>query len=272
MASRIRAYIRENHLALLCLFLIVGGSTAYAANTIGSSDVIDNSLLSADLKNNNVRGADIATGSIAETDLATNAVPADGGTGTDGSTKLATNSVDWQEIAGSAVRGVQVDDGSLTGVDIKDDSLTEADIAAGAFPKASAVAAQANLATPKVLPWNLNPDKSLQVMMTRTVNATHASNDLVISNTSNFSGTTGSVYGCRLGIDTAPREGNFNWLSLNNARFLGESSADYEVNPVGFANNIPSGTHEVALICSTNNSTSQVKFHGGDMTVIAVPG
>ncbi len=49
--------------AYLALFVALGG-TAYAVNTIGSSDVIDESLLSQDIKNLQVGTSDIALGAV----------------------------------------------------------------------------------------------------------------------------------------------------------------------------------------------------------------
>jgi hypothetical protein len=59
--SKLRSRLTyANVTATLALVIAVAGGTAYAANTIGTSDVIDNSLLSADLKNNAaVRSADV---------------------------------------------------------------------------------------------------------------------------------------------------------------------------------------------------------------------
>jgi hypothetical protein len=55
--------------ALISLFVALSG-VAYAANTVGSSDVIDNSLLSQDLKNDaGVRGADVVNDSLTGTDV-----------------------------------------------------------------------------------------------------------------------------------------------------------------------------------------------------------
>lgn len=60
-----------NVISTLCLVLVLGGGAAYAADTIGSSDVIDNSLLSADLKNNRaVRSADVRSESLTGADVA----------------------------------------------------------------------------------------------------------------------------------------------------------------------------------------------------------
>ena len=54
----------------LALFLVIAGGTAYAADTIGSSDVIDNSLASVDLKNNQVRSADVQSEGLTGADIA----------------------------------------------------------------------------------------------------------------------------------------------------------------------------------------------------------
>lgn len=82
--GRAGRHLRANVVAYLALFVALGGTGAYAANTIGSSDVIDESLLSQDIKNGQVRGGDlggdavssakIKAGGVATTDLADDAV------------------------------------------------------------------------------------------------------------------------------------------------------------------------------------------------------
>ncbi len=58
-----------NVMATLAVFIALGGA-AYAANTVGSSDVIDNSLLSADLKNNQaVKSADVQAEALTGADI-----------------------------------------------------------------------------------------------------------------------------------------------------------------------------------------------------------
>jgi hypothetical protein len=47
-----------NVMATIAVFIALGGA-AYAANTVGSDDVIDDSLQSVDLKNNDVGSADL---------------------------------------------------------------------------------------------------------------------------------------------------------------------------------------------------------------------
>ena len=59
-----------NAMATLAFLIAVAGGTAYAANTIGSSDVIDESLLSRDVKNGQVKTADIGNGEVRSADVA----------------------------------------------------------------------------------------------------------------------------------------------------------------------------------------------------------
>ena len=55
---------------VLALVLVLTGGVAYAADTIGSSDVIDNSLTSDDLKNNQaVRSADVRSEALTGADI-----------------------------------------------------------------------------------------------------------------------------------------------------------------------------------------------------------
>ena len=59
-----------NVMSTLAVVLVVGGGAAYAADTIGSSDVIDNSLRSVDLKNADVRTADVQNDGLTGVDIA----------------------------------------------------------------------------------------------------------------------------------------------------------------------------------------------------------
>lgn len=49
---------------------------AYAANTVGSSDIINNSIQSVDIKDGEVKAADIATNAVGSSEVAANAVGA----------------------------------------------------------------------------------------------------------------------------------------------------------------------------------------------------
>ncbi len=70
MIRTVLAHLRAQWMGALALVLVIAGGTAYAADTVGSPDVIDNSLLSADLKNNQaVRGGDVGNGSLTGLDV-----------------------------------------------------------------------------------------------------------------------------------------------------------------------------------------------------------
>jgi hypothetical protein len=68
---RLIEQVRSQWMGALALFLVIAGGTAYAADTIGSADVIDNSLGSVDLKNNAaVQTADVRNGTLNDEDVA----------------------------------------------------------------------------------------------------------------------------------------------------------------------------------------------------------
>ena len=71
MFSKLLASIRGQWMGALALFLVLSGGVAYAADTIGSADVINNSLLSEDLANNKaVKSADVINESLTGSDVA----------------------------------------------------------------------------------------------------------------------------------------------------------------------------------------------------------
>ena len=68
MAGRIGNYVRQHHLALLCLFLIVGGGTAWALdrNSVRSRHIVNGQVKSSDAKNNGLTGTDIRESSLGQ--------------------------------------------------------------------------------------------------------------------------------------------------------------------------------------------------------------
>src|SRR4051794_37916677 len=65
MLSRLRPRSVYDVLAVIGCFAALTTGAAYAANTIGSGDVIDESLLSRDIANDHVRGEDILESTLA---------------------------------------------------------------------------------------------------------------------------------------------------------------------------------------------------------------
>jgi hypothetical protein len=57
--SRLVALVRGQWAGLLALFLVTAGGTAYAVDTVGSSDIIDGQVKTADIGNSQVYSADV---------------------------------------------------------------------------------------------------------------------------------------------------------------------------------------------------------------------
>jgi hypothetical protein len=123
MASRVSAHIRSNIVGYVAVFIALSG-TAYAADTIGSSDVIDESLLSQDLKNGEVRSSDIDNGGISTDDISNSNGVLSGDVRDD---TLPGGGLAAVDLRADSVGTSEVD-GSLTGADVAPESLTGADI------------------------------------------------------------------------------------------------------------------------------------------------
>jgi hypothetical protein len=68
MKGRIASYVREQHLALLALFLVVSGGTAYAldgSDTVLSDDIVDGQVKTADIQDDGVRSVDVRDDDLA---------------------------------------------------------------------------------------------------------------------------------------------------------------------------------------------------------------
>jgi len=123
MFRRAVQHVRGNAVAWLALFVAMGGS-AYAANTVGSADIIDESILSADIKNGEVKTDDVLNNTIASVDIATGAVANSdlvNGAITEG--KLALNSVGTTRVVNGSLLGADVAPNTLTGAQIAESSL-----------------------------------------------------------------------------------------------------------------------------------------------------
>ena len=123
------------------LSLGASSSNTIADGGVQSIDIKDETLTRADgtvapggvdrdeIQFDAVSGAEIESGTVMTSDLEANVIPADGGLGTsEGSSKLATDSVGRLELKGQSVDGGSVIDNTLGGLDILDESLTTVDI------------------------------------------------------------------------------------------------------------------------------------------------
>ncbi len=74
MLRNVLAHLRAQWMGALALVVVITGGTAYAADTIFSSDIVDGEVKTADLGQSAVRSSKIATGQVQTVDLGDGAV------------------------------------------------------------------------------------------------------------------------------------------------------------------------------------------------------
>jgi len=139
IVSKLVRFLGNNVVGLLALFVALGG-TAYAVNTVGSTDIIDGEVKSVDIGNNEIGSADVKDGSINTFDvhsfLGVDVV--DGTlTGDDVADTSSLGPLEIREefltfndtlldsdLATGSVGSDEVDDNSLTGADINEATLS----------------------------------------------------------------------------------------------------------------------------------------------------
>jgi hypothetical protein len=109
MLSRLARHMRRNTVAWLALFVALGG-TAYAANTVRSSDIVDGEVKSIDVGQNEIGSADVKDNSINTFDV---------------------HSFLGADVVDRSLTAADIDFESITGNEIADGSLKLGDIAAG---------------------------------------------------------------------------------------------------------------------------------------------
>jgi hypothetical protein len=105
MLAKLRPRSAYDVMAALSLFLVIAGGTAYAANTVFSSDIVDGE----------VKVADIGTGAVSTPKLKAGAVTTD---------KLAGGAVTTDKVRDNSLAGRDVLDNALKGADIDESTLT----------------------------------------------------------------------------------------------------------------------------------------------------
>jgi hypothetical protein len=138
MLRRLRARLTyANVVATLALFIAVSTGGAYAANTIGSSDVIDESLLSQDIKNGEVKTADIGADAMTSSKLANGSVQnSDLGPDAVTTSKIKAGSVGTTDIADNAVLTGKILDGNVFTNDLADGAVSNPKLTDGSVTSA----------------------------------------------------------------------------------------------------------------------------------------
>jgi hypothetical protein len=124
MRVRLERASRNGAVAVIGLVLAVGTGSAYAANTIGSSDIIDESIQSVDIKDGEVKNTDLGSSSVTGTKVAPETLY-----GSDiRDASIYANDIKNAQITGAklaplAVTGDKVAADSLTGTQILESTL-----------------------------------------------------------------------------------------------------------------------------------------------------
>jgi hypothetical protein len=143
-----------------CLAAVTTG-TAYAANTIGSSDVIDESLLSQDIKDGEVKTSDLKNSSVTSLKINNGSVlTGEIGANAVDSSKIRDGNVFTNDLADGAVSNSKLTDGAVTSAKVLDDNQAGGGLGA------------ADLATDSVGPSEIQTD---------AVGATEVQNDSIDS-------------------------------------------------------------------------------------------
>jgi hypothetical protein len=113
-----------NVMSTIAVLLVVGGGTAYAANTVFSADIVNGEVKTADIGLDQVTSSRIAPGAVFGSDLQADSVT---------SAKVLIDSLTSADLAADSVTASEVLDGSLAGADIANSSLTGDDVASSSL-------------------------------------------------------------------------------------------------------------------------------------------
>jgi hypothetical protein len=123
-------FARANLVALVALFVALSGS-AYAADTVFSTDIVDGQVQSVDVQDNGLTGTDIQ--SLTGADVTDNSLTGSDISGLTGA-DVTDNTLTGADVSGltgsdiSGLTGADVNDNSLTGSDIDEKSLSVANM------------------------------------------------------------------------------------------------------------------------------------------------
>jgi hypothetical protein len=103
------------------LVLALGTGTAYAANTVFSTDIVDGQVMNADLATNAVNTGKIINGGVWGQDIKADAIT---------SSLVADGTLTGADLAADAVGNAQLADSSVGSAEVQNESLTSNDLAA----------------------------------------------------------------------------------------------------------------------------------------------
>ena len=121
MLARLRSRLTfANVCSFLALLIALGTGSAYAANTVFSTDIVDGEVKTADIANNAVRSSKIGDGQVKAPDIAADAVA---------SANVVNESLTASDLGTDSVQATEVANNSIDSGEIANDSLFASDLA-----------------------------------------------------------------------------------------------------------------------------------------------
>jgi hypothetical protein len=260
MLEKLRPRSVYDALAAIGCFAALATSSAYAANTIGSADIIDGEIKSADVKDESLTtfdvstflGADVVDGTLTAADL---------GSGSVGSDEVVNDSLLQSDIRAGAVTNDEVLNNTLIGADVQDNTLTGADVNESTLAMPPTTTASFEGLTTGPLP----SDNSFKKIATRNLAAGSYALIATVNTSSGF-----------------PVGEDANFIVIcelrNGANFIG-GAHDRRVSPqaddvfrtltMSGGAQVPAGGGEVSVWCK-GNGLEQVDY--GHMVILRVDG
>ena len=233
MFRSVVGYFRRNVVGFLALFVALGG-TAYAVNTVGSSDIIDGQVKSVDVGDNEIGSADVKDGSL--------------------------NTFDVHSFIGE-----DVIDGTLTGADINEGSL--ATVPSSVLGGLGRFGLRQNGTTG---PGSCNPESStfINCDMAATLNLSRPARVLVIGSvraTTDADASDG-IGECLLGTTSGPIIGTLVTVVVedNPGGLIGTENLSIS----GVTGVFPAGQHSFGIDC--NDSGGGTQYAAATVTAVAL--
>ena len=120
--SKVSGFVKGNLVGFLALFVALGGS-AYAVNTVNSTDIVDGQVKSVDVGDGEVKSADVKDQSLTTFDVST-FLGADIVDGTITGSDIGDEAITGSDIAYRGIGNQDIDFGAVNGLSIADDSIS----------------------------------------------------------------------------------------------------------------------------------------------------